>query len=207
MIPFLAVIMAMLGDNNAFAQSSQSCDAEARAWADENLDALPQTLHELLAVPGPYRKAVYRLLAPEIKSNVWRAHLGVFLDTHPELSRVQQRALRDAISFASPDTFRIGVIADSRAARARDQRARALHRRFVEQFGAEQAGDLLGSLGADEGRATGDVVGTEGEQECECADADAYCDGDFHCDPGGCVKSNGGCGTLGLYDCDGLCKR
>lgn len=205
-IPLLIAIMAALG-SEAFAQSSQSCDAEAQAWVDQNLDALPQTLDELVMVPAPYRKAVYSRLAPEIKSNLWRAQLGAFLDTHPELSPAQKRALRDAIAFASPDTFRIGVIGDSPAARMLDQRARALHRRFVELLGAERARDLLASLGAGVDSATEREIGTEGEQECECADADAYCDDNFHCDPGGCTRQSFGCGTLGLYTCDGLCKR
>lgn len=203
-ISLLIAIMAILG-GNAFAQRSQSCDAEAQAWVEKNLVTLPQTLREFLAVPGPYRKAVYRRMPPESKSHIWRAHLTAFLDRHPELSWGQEHAIQDAIVFASPDTFRIGVVASSQAARALDRRAQALHRRFIDQFGVTLAGGLVGGFGANDSSATdddGDILGTL----CECADADAYCPGKYQCDQGGCDKTDGGCGTLYLYDCDGLCK-
>ena len=197
-ISVLIAIIAM-GGSSAFAQQSQSCDAEEQAWVDENLDALPQTLREFLAVPSPYRKAVYSRLSPETKSEFWRAHLTAFLDMHPELSWEQKRALQDAIDLASPSSFRIGVVADSQAARALNERAQELHRRFIDNFGVNLAGDLVGGFGSA-------TTSQTQELQCSCADASSYCATGLECDKSDeCIKVQGGCGFLGLYDCDGLC--
>jgi hypothetical protein len=44
---------------------------------------------------------------------------------------------------------------------------------------------------------------------CECTDEDAYCPEGFNCGylAGNCRMTDKGCGTLGLYVCNGLCRR
>ena len=53
------------------------------------------------------------------------------------------------------------------------------------------------------------LVEARGNPQCECTDRDAYCGGGgWYCkyQSNNCVF-NDGCGTLGLYRCNGLCER
>lgn len=53
------------------------------------------------------------------------------------------------------------------------------------------------------------VVDKRGRPQCECTDRDAYCGGGgWYCayKSNDCVFNNG-CGTLGLYRCNGLCEK
>ncbi|RYP90652.1 hypothetical protein DL770_003253 [Monosporascus sp. CRB-9-2] len=74
-------------------------------------------------------------------------------------------------------------------------------------FGATECRFLLTGKGESESKARR-AFALAGRQNplCECSDASDWCDGGFRCAYryGQCLI-NGGCGTLGLFDCDGLC--
>lgn len=188
---------------------AQECNGEARRWVMEQGVKLPRTYDGISQFPLNYRKAIYATLGPETRSLLWQQHLELYLaENSDNLSEAQRDALLEAIQLTTPDTFRMAKDKDNRRYRQIQQRVSAFEERARAAFGAE-AGAIFATLGP-----SGEVVpGQRSIQQkyvtpyCNCSDQSDYCDdwGRGVCNLGGCVKRPEECGTLWIFDCDGLC--
>ncbi|RYO93067.1 hypothetical protein DL764_008039 [Monosporascus ibericus] len=83
----------------------------------------------------------------------------------------------------------------------------ALEEACYAAFGAAECRFLLTGKGESEGKARrAFVLAARQKPLCECSDESDWCDDGFRCDYQYKQCSvNDGCGSLGMYDCDGLC--
>ena len=91
--------------SGASAQSQVTCE-DAGLWLKSNLERLPQTPEELVALPAVYRVAAFKALPISQRDELWHAHLDDFLAAHPELSHEDQKMVAEIDNlFKRPETF------------------------------------------------------------------------------------------------------
>lgn len=82
-----------------------SC-GEVSQWVEAHQDQLPTTLAEFESVPEGYQAGVFKLLAPEVRSEMWTEFLGTYVAAQPELSEeAVQRVRAFEAYFADPTAF------------------------------------------------------------------------------------------------------
>ncbi|MGW5931984.1 bacteriocin fulvocin C-related protein [Streptomyces anulatus] len=183
----VAVIgLTSAGQASAFAKGSEN--AKASAWVDANMSQLPRTYDEIVRHSIPYRRAIYDVLSPRERSQVWLEHFRKFRNDHPSLSAAQEKIVDELAEltprvFASPGEHTPELRRLSEAAR--------------RSLGLEQAAALLTRLGPDDGRST--------QATCQCSMDDPYWCGFRYCGPVRCTPQSSGCGDLWMERCDGIC--
>src|SRR5947209_1303979 len=53
------------------------------------------------------RKVLFNGLTPELKSELWKAHLRLYLSKHPDFTEKQEAAVQGAIALLTPRLFDI----------------------------------------------------------------------------------------------------
>jgi hypothetical protein len=53
------------------------------------------------------RKAVFRTLSAEAKSDLWRMHMKLYLSQHPELTKDQKGVVLDGVALIAPQLFEV----------------------------------------------------------------------------------------------------
>jgi hypothetical protein len=116
--------------------------AAAAQWADAlSVDELRTASLKIDRYPALYRRAIMTELSPEDRATAWRTHFEKYLTAHPQLTAVQQAAVRDAIDVLSPEAFALPV------PQARRERMQAVYTKAVEVLGVRDAGELFVTLG------------------------------------------------------------
>jgi hypothetical protein len=115
---------------------------EIAAWVEAHRDSLPQTLAELSEFPIAFRKVIVNMVSPELRTSLWREHLGTFIGPQSALSPEQQELVRDA-QDQLPELFG-GSQANF------ETRAKALEDRMRLLITPQQAAQIFGTLGPPE---------------------------------------------------------
>ncbi|WP_158079795.1 bacteriocin fulvocin C-related protein [Archangium sp. Cb G35] len=201
-----AVVSCVLMSRVALASD---CDGTAKVWLASEQRPLPENISGFEAVPSVYKRSVFRMLSPEVKSHMWRQYLSRYLIGRPGLSKEQAEVLREAIAMATPELFRSGVDSVERSNSVMHTRLQDLSKRFVGHFGEDEARRLLGQLGevatSDEGGELLKYYPTG--YSCTCSNSSDWCSSGYYCGAGAdnCQVSDSGCGTFWTYSCVGHC--
>ncbi len=168
----------------------------ADEWVRAHIDQLPGTYDEFVSHPIEYRRAIYRALAAEERSNLWLEHLARYRDGHPALSKDQHAALDSAKTYASEQGAFVNI--DAAAALPALDTLRSL---IDAAFGPEESRRIIATLGPP---SESEVASPARLRGCTCSVISDWCDNSLRCHNDACVQS-GGCGTFWNYTCDGLC--
>ena len=189
--------------------------------------------YDISALPIKSRKAAFRSVSPNDKSNLWRTHLALFLVKRGDLSEWQRQVILSAISIATPDYFAVRSSDPAWETKVREP-SRQLEQQIASAFVLEDAAKIFATLGDDA------VVAKSGasvllkninyntlndsrfykrwtttrlseqdmmlEQSCSCSTGSDYCPIWSSCNGGGCSSTESGCGTLWSNPCNGACK-
>jgi len=145
------------------------------------------------------RKASFNLMGAEEKASLWRVHFGLNLARHPEWTDQQRSIVLEAIAMAKPELYKIPK--DSNWTRLVDEPARLLTQKALLVFSKQEGAALFSELGfADQ---TNSNHAKRPTGSCACS---LECDWCSHqCIGAECTVLTWGCGTLGLYACNGTC--
>lgn len=193
--------------------------AIAQSWAADNSAELPTTLAEMSALPVSYRRAAFRLLPKTTKISLFREHLEGFATPTSNLTERQKEFVREVAAelevhfdanYSGPDS--------------------PLDLRIRELFDVRTAREVFASLGPDDPAMSGPRLGDKPVSalfarldgvvdlvfppqtypDCSCASGSNWCGGStpkcYLPELSDCVVT-WGCGTLFLYECDGLCGK
>jgi hypothetical protein len=190
---------------------------EAQSWVQAHHDGLPGNLDDFAALPRALRPAVLGALSPDVKSQLWAEHVEHYAAAHLEMTAAQHAVLDGLLKVVrSPQTFgRTPLGPRALATMGR------LEQQVRDAFGADQAEVILTRLGEVgvsptlqrlaafssfvEADPAPDPVGTTSDvPACTCSTSSDWCASGQYCKAVKCAQS-GGCGTLGLYTCTGIC--
>ncbi|MCU0616627.1 MAG: bacteriocin fulvocin C-related protein [Gemmatimonadaceae bacterium] len=166
-----------------------SCEA-INEWIAVNRERLPSILGAVERYPMRYRRAIVASLPLETRIALWTAHIDVILgsETLDDDERQFLRATRERI----PGWLRLPPDRDA------DRRIRE---EAVEALGMELAHRAIATLGRAETRSQ-----SSPPLDCSCSRQSDWCSAGADCESLSCNVVSG-CGTVWMYNCDGLCYR
>jgi|SRR5581483_4062530 len=173
--------------------SANSC-AALRAWAQPLAGTAP-TLDDLARYDRAHRRALFNVLAPDVKAALWREQIRRFSE-RPELTLTQRALARE------------GATLHTAALYERDPSARQAHAAFWQRAAAAFADPLSQRAWTDLGASfTGPATAGTGQNYCECkiGGGTGQCGGVSCGNPAGCTAVSG-CGISGTETCNGMCQ-
>jgi hypothetical protein len=174
--------------------------ATVAAWVIGNEANLPTEYDDIVRFPVAYRRAIFELLSPAARSNLWQRHFQAYLVANPGLSAEQIAFIDEAGAAISPELF--AEEAGTAASQDTLERVAALEAEAFLLFPQDQARALLAQLGPDEpakGYAPEEV-------DCHCSTVSDWCSDNLNCKKGARdCHEEGGCGKLWMYTCNGMC--
>lgn len=195
--------------------ATPSSKQAVRQWvASLSTNDLLAAANAIESYPVIYRKEIMRALTPDLRAQIWRSHIQMYIDTHPALSSDALPALEAAIALITPDLFdATGVKRRAETALIADQ--------ITALLGRSEAEYLLYRLGPkDEQTASIEPLGMRLANYVRdmlvvlATTDDCDCSSGWGCDgyPGSC-RTNGCnpdtewpmCGWLWNEECDGVC--
>jgi hypothetical protein len=217
---FCALVVALtLPIESVLLQAVSTSDPKdaARQWAAGlSTDSLDRAADQIRAYPQMYRRAIMRAATPVLRSQVWRGHIGNYLQTHPDLDVATVALLQAAVALASPENL------SAPTAEAQAQ-VRTVGDAIQAALGKEDAEYVLYRLGPRDGTFASleptslilanwvrskFVALAMSTRQCDCK-VSWGCDGFFtYCkDNTGCPIQEDwpACGWLWNETCDGLC--
>ncbi|HEX8073234.1 MAG TPA: bacteriocin fulvocin C-related protein [Pyrinomonadaceae bacterium] len=163
------------------------------------------------------RRALFNDLTPEFKAEVWKTHLRVYLTSHPELNEKQREVVLSAIALITPRLYTFAEDSPEWQKNV-DEPLRGLSQRFLEVFSRETAQPLLTVLGEAAAQEESSPVLIKKPAltfkptshgvvngDCSCSTRSDWCSGESECLKSACSESSWGCGTFGVYSCNGEC--
>jgi len=197
------------------------------AWQADDID----TVYGRLLSESP-EKAVRTLsrMSPSIQSAVWMRHFREALVAHPEFTAEERAVMYEAVGLLTPQFF--ALTPDSPAwSEVVEQPLRALRAKavmvFMDRHLARELFTAIGPLTVARPE-TNSTTQAEPDTEaiprrppetesvypdCHCSTESDYCEwrmvgslGNYKCQNTWCNFANTGCGTLGRFACDGICK-
>lgn len=195
-----------------------ACERTA-AWATAHAGELPTTLEGLSELPLEYRRAAFGALTPDQKAGAWRNQF-TRIASDPSLSEAQRKWLLRTADAMLAERFTEKTVFDADNRRLASE-AQAL-------FGFGRAREIMATLGPTSrtGLPTSRltlIVATQEwlrksvnvdarPEDCDCSTSSDWCyslpTDQRYCRGGvGCREPAEDCGTLWLYNCDGLCSR
>ncbi|GAA0593290.1 hypothetical protein GCM10010174_05510 [Kutzneria viridogrisea] len=190
--------MILAGRTAAFAE--RKC-AAIDSWIEANKERLPEHYDAIIAYPMEYRMAIFSALSTESKSRFWLEHLNRYRTTHPGLTAEQVKVLDSATAIAgTQSTFERTLDPDM------SRRLGDLKEAAVEAFGYNEARALIATLGPPDESAASRASLLD-KPSCQCSDRDNWCSNNQYCGKTNNCQRHKGCGSLGLYVCNGLCKN
>jgi hypothetical protein len=144
------------------------------------------------------RKASFNLMGAEDKATMWRVHFGINLARHPEWTDQQLAVVLEAIAMVRPELYKIPK--DAKWASLVDEPARVLAQKALIVFSKTEGAALFSELGFAEQAKSNHRRPTE---HCSCSSESDWCA--RQCLSTECTVMTWGCGTLGLYACNGTC--
>lgn len=167
-------------------------------WVKANLHRLPQRYDDFVSFDVAHRKEIYRALAPETRSSLWRTQFEQYVTIHPKMTTDQRTVLEYALDLTrQPSIFVDDPNPDEVTRQLEHLRVTA-----IDAFGKEEGRALFTALGP-----TDDSAARAG---CGCSCSSDWCDtrcqccGD--CNNCHCGCSNLGCGTMMTSRCSGTCS-
>jgi hypothetical protein len=148
------------------------------------------------------RKKRFNQAPPQEKSDLWRVQFGLNLARHPEWSEPQRSIVLEAIAIATPELYQIPK--DRDWTRLVDEPLRVFAQKALQVFSKQEGAALFSELGATETNAHHAQDMFAGGN-CSCARESDWCT--YNCLATDCTLITWGCGTMGLYSCDGTCNR
>lgn len=210
----LLVVLGMLTCwNSAFgADPSLAKDPllrEIETWLVQNSDDLPASLSEFIETPPLYRRAVFKILSPDIKSRLWREHFDLWASERNCQTKAQREFLDKLADLVSNEGIFTTSPSDPQWREEVANPVEEIRREAVRLFGLNHAAGLLENLGGQ--LAAPNVVISDNRgtvsirKTCCCSTASDWCGtNNCYCGSGGC-SPGGGCGTLLLFECNGTC--
>jgi hypothetical protein len=148
------------------------------------------------------RKASFSVMSAEDKSSLWRVHLGLNLARHPEWTEQQRAIVLEAIATVTPALYKVPK--DSNWTRLVDEPVRLLTYKALVVFSKQESAALFSELGFNE-QPKSNHAGRSTTGSCGCSTESNWCT--YQCVGGAeCTVLYWGCGTFGLYPCDGACS-
>ena len=146
----------------------------------------------------PDRKAAFGKMSAQDKSSLFRVHFGLSLAGHLEWSETQRGIVLEAAAMLSPELYQIPK--NAQWAQLVDEPVQSFVQRALLVFTKPEAAALFVELGGKEPKShhAKPLSGS-----CACSHESDWCT--YDCWSSDCTKSTWGCGTFGLYPCDGLC--
>jgi len=180
--------------------------------APEEID---HVVNQIQQYPVAHQKALYGVLSPSQKAQLWRARVSSYIETHPRLSVSAVQTLGEVMKSLSPDVFSLEPAA------ARELMA-PLASRVRQELGAQATADLFVTLSTPAPKKLSEVnlpwlqelarsyfVVSARTIDCECNE-EYNCPGtSLNCrsNPAdNCTPTESGCGFLFLHACTGLCS-
>lgn len=146
------------------------------------------------------RKASFSLMSAEDKSSMWRVHLGLNLARHPEWTDQQRSIVLEAITMVTPQLYKTPK--DDNWTRLVDEPVRLLVQKALLVFSKEEGAALFAELGFSEQLKLNHPP-RPAARTCACSQESDWCGS--QCVTSGCTVLTWGCGTLGIYSCNGKC--
>lgn len=187
---------------------------EAEKWITQNLEHIPTPYVGLIELPVIVRASIFRGLPAAEQSELWQVHFRLFESAMAPLTETQASVISRARALATPAFFEA---AKTPLTPNSVRQLEALRIAAEEAFGQSGARSLLAVLGPEDpiGHDLVTAAASSGSNvalaalgappQCLCSVESDYCD--WWCEGGGCSNggATGGCGTMLLYDCDGVC--
>lgn len=133
------------------------------------------------------------------KSKIWQAHLAMNLARRSELNARQRAVINEAITIVTPELYETPKNDASWSTKV-DEPIRLFAKRALAVFGKEDGAMIFSELG---GSAPTLHHARTTLPACDCSHESDWCV--YDCWSSNCTSSTWGCGTLGLYACNGLC--
>lgn len=147
------------------------------------------------------RKTRFNQITPQDRSDLWRVHLGLNLARHAEWTDQQRSIVIEAIGIASPSLYKIPK--DKNWTRLVDEPIQLFSQRALLLFSETEADALFSDLGSDEPK--GHHAKLKATGNCSCSQESVwFCS--YGCNSSDCTILTWGCGTMGLYACNGKCN-
>ena len=190
-------------------ESLSTCEL-AHQWVESHQGELPQNYEDFLKVPRAYRRTVFSALPSEIKSKIWIGHINWYLSNQKDLNDRQLVLLQEAIDFLKqPNLYAVPV--DSLQNSEIEQSLLELEGEIRDAYGDKEAGLIL-EMGQFRDNSHQSEVESSSlllQPECECSIYSDYCwlngPQGSSCYDTACHDISWGCGTFGIYKCDGEC--
>jgi hypothetical protein len=188
---------------------------------------------DISALPLRTRKAAFRNAPSNIKRDLWRTHLALFLVRQSDLNARQTQIILAAMSLATREHFEVRSTDPHWKVKVGDP-LRLLEGQIVTAFSLEDATKIFATLGdatqlakssasillrsinykrlsnfsplkqRTDSRFRGQEMAIE--QGCECSTSSDYCPILKTCISGACSETTSGCGTFWSYPCNGACR-
>lgn len=146
------------------------------------------------------RKASFSLMSAEDKSSLWRVHLGLNLARHPEWTEQQRSIVLEAIQTVSPQLYK--TPRDDNWTRLVDEPVRLLTQKALLVFTKQEGAALFSELGFTEQTKLHHAQ-RPSPRGCGCSQESDWCA--YQCISTECAVLIYGCGTFGIYACNGKC--
>lgn len=155
---------------------------------------------ELSELTKEERKLSFSLMAAEDRSSMWRVHLGLNLARHPEWTEPQRSIVLEALTMVTPQLYK--TPRNNNWTRLVDEPVRILAQKALFVFSKQEAAALFSELGFSEQAKFNHAkqVKTRG---CGCSQESDWCT--YGCVSTECNILIWGCGTFGIYACNGRC--
>jgi hypothetical protein len=175
----------------------------AQIWL-QRAGEVPQALEELERIPADLRGAVFALLPPEVKSELWAGALRTYLADHPRLTPDQAQLIRDTIDLVTPAYFSLHP-GDLGWRQLVDQPAQAVAKRGQTLFSSSEFQTVFIDMTGVLARTAEPATEVPATVWCTCSTSVASCGGlGSFCQTSVCT-GHLGCGLTRNYWCDGTC--
>jgi hypothetical protein len=146
------------------------------------------------------RKVSFSLMSAEDKSSLWRVHFGLNLARHPEWTEQQRSIVLEAITMVSPELYK--TPRDINWTRLVDEPVRLLTQKALLVFSKQEGAAVFSELGITEQPKLNHAQ--RAPRGCECSQESDWCN-PYQCISAECTVLIYGCGTVGIYACNGKC--
>jgi hypothetical protein len=163
----------------------------------QDRDAL-RKYSELSELSKEDRKLSFSLMSADDKSSLWRIHLGLNLAAHPEWTEQQRSIVLEAITLVTPQLYKPR---DSNWTRLVDEPVRLVTQNALLVFTRQEGAALFSELGFSEQANRNHAK--QRTRGCGCSQESDWCT--YGCVSTECTVLIWGCGTFGIYACNGRC--
>lgn len=215
--------------------NSDAANLFASTSDDKTEAEILKQYYDISSLPIKARKAAFRNVSPNDKSELWRTHLALILVKRDELNEWQRQIILSALFMATPDYFAVRSSDPEWKTKVREP-SRQLEQQIANAFALQDAAKIFATLGDDAEIAkrgasvllksinynttsypssyrqwTTSRIGQQDqdfmlEQTCSCSTQSDYCSIWSSCNGGGCTSTESGCGTLWNNPCNGACR-